>query len=52
MYRGAQPLFCSLTLLFSDVPVAVEVFLNSLIYKNTTPLSEHNLKQAQVTLSL
>ena len=27
----AQPLFCSLNLLFSDIPVAVVVILNSLI---------------------
>ena len=35
----AQPLFCSLNLSFSDVPVAVAdvVFLNTLSYESTTP---------------
>ena len=35
----AQPLFCSLNFLFSDVvPVTVVVFLNSLIMAKTTTL--------------
>jgi len=35
MYARAQPLYCSLNILLSDVPVivAVVVFLNSLIDK-------------------
>ena len=50
----AQPLFCSLNLLFSDVPVAVAVviFLNSLIRAVTGGTGVNGRRQSMVAINL